>query len=224
MGNVHGSLTARLAVYLVADPEQTKRPFLDDVEAALNSGVTAVQLRAKRAHDRDLFALAMKVRELSSKFGAMFIVNDRFDISLAARADGVHLGVDDLPVATVRALAPAGFVIGYSPETDEQAAGSRPNGADYVGVGPVFGTNSKSDAGVPIGLEMLKRRIEIAGIPVVGIGGVSWENAASVIEAGAVGVAVVSAILAAPDPAGASRRLVEAVQIARTTAPSRARR
>jgi thiamine-phosphate pyrophosphorylase len=192
-----GLVVERLAVYLVADPEQTQHPLVDDVEAVLGAGATAVQLRAKHLSDSELFDLAKVLRVRTSDHGAMFIVNDRFDIALAAEADGVHLGVDDLPVATVRAIAPVGFIIGFSPETDEQTVYARPNGADYLGVGPVFGTNSKADAGEPIGPERLKRRIEIAGIPVIGIGGISAQNAATVIEAGAVGVAVVNAILGA---------------------------
>jgi thiamine-phosphate pyrophosphorylase len=220
MVNCARSLAERLAVYLVADPEQTQRPSLEDVEAALSAGATAVQLRAKHLSDREHFDLAKRLRVRTSIYEAMFIVNDRFDIALATNADGVHLGVDDLPIATVREIAPAGFIIGFSPETDEQAADARLNGADYLGVGPVFGTSSKADAGEPIGLETFKRRIEIAAIPVIGIGGISAQNAESVIKAGAVGVAVVSAILGAQDPSGATRRLAEAVQIARAASPS----
>jgi thiamine-phosphate diphosphorylase len=195
---------------------------VDDVEAALSAGATAVQLRAKHLSDRKHFDLAIKLRTLTSDQGAMFIVNDRFDLAVAVDADGVHLGVDDLPVAKVRGIVPAGFIIGFSPETDEQTAAAKSTGADYLGVGPVFSTNSKADAGEPIGLETLKRRTEIAGISVIGIGGISAQNTASVIEAGAVGVAIVSAILGAENPFGATRQIVEAIQFARAIAPNSA--
>jgi thiamine-phosphate pyrophosphorylase len=203
-----------LAVYLVADPGQTQRDLVDDVDAALCGGVTAVQLRAKHLNDRELFGLAMRIRGLTANREALFFVNDRLDIALATGADGVHLGVDDLPLISARTTAPPDFFIGYSPETDEQAAIAHANGADYLGVGPIFGTTSKADAGDAIGLEALARRVNFAGIPVIGIGGIEVSNSASVIEAGAVGVAVVSAILRTPDPEIAAKQLAELVHAA----------
>ena len=128
------------------------------------------------------------------KHGALFLVNDRLDLALASDADGVHLGVDDLPIDVARRIGGRNLVIGFSPETDEQAGDAGKRGADYLGVGPVFGTATKSDAGTAIGLETVARRAELAGIPVIGIGGITAQNARSVMDAGAVGVAVVSAI------------------------------
>jgi thiamine-phosphate diphosphorylase len=212
MSEARENLIQRLAVYLVADPEQTKRALLDDVSAALSGGATAVQLRAKHLSDRETVQLALSVRTLTSEAGALFLINDRLDIALASGADGVHLGIDDLPLAMARNIAPSGFILGYSPETDEQAANGRDHGADYLGVGPIFSTSSKSNAGDPIGLETLSFRVALAGIPVIGIGGISFSNAPLVIEAGAVGIAVVSAILGAVDPQDATRRLAEAVR------------
>jgi thiamine-phosphate diphosphorylase len=205
------ALVRHLAVYLVADPDQTQRNLIADVEAALDGGVTCVQLRAKRLSDRETLQLARELARRCYLTGALFVVNDRFDLALAAGAGGVHLGVDDLPLRDARRLAGAGFVIGYSPETDEETLAARANGADYLGIGPVFGTLSKSDAGEAIGLDTIRRRAHLAGIPVIGIGGITAETAPAVIEAGAVGVAVVGAILRASDPRRAAEELSDAV-------------
>jgi thiamine-phosphate diphosphorylase len=200
-------LIAKLSVYLVADPAQTSRDIVDDVVAALSGGVSTVQLRAKTVSDREALALAERIRPLCVAAKAMFLINDRVDLALAANADGVHLGIDDLPIEAARRLGGSEFVIGFSPETDEQAAAARARGADYLGVGPVYGTRSKSDAGAAIGLELLARRAAIAGIPIIGIGGIDDRNAGAVIRTGAVGVAVISSILRASDPGNASREL-----------------
>lgn len=193
-------LASGLRLYLVADLDQSSAPLDDVVAAALDGGVTAVQLRAKSLADREHLMLAREIRRLCDRAGALFFVNDRLDIALAAGADGVHLGVDDLPLEDARRVARTGLLIGYSPETDEQSMTARDRGADYLGVGPVFGTVSKADAGIPIGRETIRRRIGLAGIPVIGIGGITSDNAASVLETGAAGVAVVGAIMRAPDP------------------------
>jgi thiamine-phosphate pyrophosphorylase len=204
-------LASRLAVYLVADPEQTNRSLVEDVAGALDGGVSSVQLRAKDLTDREALSLTREIRELCLRAGALFFVNDRIDIALAAGADGVHLGVDDLPVEDARILGGPGMIVGYSPESDEQARDAAARGANYMGVGPIYGTVSKYDAGVAIGTETLRRRAEYAGIPVIGIGGITARNAAQVIQAGAVGVAVLSAILRAEDPKLAASRISEAV-------------
>ena len=208
-------LAERLAVYLVADPEQTERDLVETVAAALGNGVTCVQLRAKRLGGRDALALADGLREQCRSRNALFIVNDRIDLALAAQADGVHLGVHDLPLAAARAIAGPDLIVGYSPQTVDEAADARRRGADYVGVGPVFATASKDDAGEPIGIAGLVERARAAGIPSVGIGGITPDNAAEVIRAGADGVAVIRAILAASDPDAAAAQLARAVQWAR---------
>ena len=201
------SLSDRLRLYLVADPVQTDGDFETAVAGALRGGVTAVQLRWKSATDRALLARAIALTALCREHGALFFVNDRVDIALAAGADGVHLGVDDLPLEAARKLGGPGFLIGYSPETDDQAAIARVRGACYLGVGPIYETASKSDAGPAIGLRTIQRRAKIASLPTIGIGGVTAANALLVIEAGAVGVAVVRAILGAASPEQAARDL-----------------
>jgi thiamine-phosphate diphosphorylase len=210
----HG-LADRLSLYLVADPELASRGLANDVAKALAGGVTAVQLRAKNGSDREKIALAENLKRICDEHSALFIVNDRIDIALAIGAGGVHLGTDDLPVAAARAIAPPGFVIGYSPENDDELERARLDGADYFGIGPVFGTQSKANAGETIGLEVLSKRVAQAGIPTIGIGGINADNAGSVIEAGAVGVAVISAILASTDPKEATRQIARSVREAK---------
>jgi thiamine-phosphate pyrophosphorylase len=209
-------LEDRLSVYLVADPDQIERDLLKDVEAALSGGVTAVQLHAKSGSDGEKFRLASNLASLCAKYSALFIVNDRLDIALAVGADGVHLGTDDLPVFHARSAIQDELVIGYSPADDDEAQEAEYAGANYLGIGPVFGTQSKADAGDAIGLAVLSRRAGVAGIPCIGIGGIDANNASSVIESGAVGVAVMSAIFRAPDPEKAAWSLASAVQKAKS--------
>jgi len=206
------SLTSRLLLYLVADPAQSRHDLPTAVDLALYNGVTAVQLRAKTSTDRDYLSLALVLGERCRSRGVLFLVNDRVDIALASQADGIHLGVSDLPVSVARRLLGDRAVIGFSPETDEQAASAAADGASYLGVGPVFGTASKDDAGAPLGLDALRRRVEAAGIPVIGIGGIHAGNVGMVTATGAVGAAVLSAILGDMAPGDATRRLRDALR------------
>jgi thiamine-phosphate diphosphorylase len=178
---------------------------------AIEGGVTAVQLRVKGWPDRQTLSAALSLRSLCDETGTLFLINDRVDIVLAGRADGVHLGVDDLPVKAARELLGPQAVIGYSPEGIEGCRDAVSDGADYLGVGPVYGTSTKADAGLPLGLERFAEMVSAARVPVIGIGGIDRTNAGPVIEAGAVGVAIVSAIFYAPDPAGAAREIIEAM-------------
>ncbi len=168
--------------------------------AAVRGGATMVQLRLKDADARSLVEVG---RALVASLPVPVLVNDRADVALAAGAAGVHLGPDDLPVAAVRAFAPAGFIIGASVGSDAELPAAR--GADYVGIGPVYGTPSKSDAGAAIGIAEFARLARECGVPAVAIGGVTAATAGSLMAAGASGVAVIRAILGAPDPEGAAR-------------------
>lgn len=198
-------LTRSLRLYLVADPDQCGGQLLPAVEAALRGGVTAVQLRARSVTDRELCQLGHELRAITSLRGVPLLVNDRVDIAHAIDGDGVHLGVHDLSPAHARRISPRGFVIGYSPSgpDDETCVG-----ADYLGIGPVYATASKADAGDPLGIETFRARVAGAPLPVVGIGGIHERNAADVVRAGAVGVAVISSILRHPDPEHAARTLL----------------
>jgi thiamine-phosphate diphosphorylase len=195
-------------LYLVADPEHAgDRPFLDVVDAALRGGVTAVQLRCKRASPRELLATGAEVRNLARRHGAMFLLNDRPDLALALEADGVHVGPADLPPTEARKLLPSPAKLGVSVSNIEEGMRAEQEGADYLGAGPVFRTATKADAGEPLGLDLLSRIAASVRIPVVGIGGITLENAESVWSAGCAGVALVSALMGAPDPEQAARAL-----------------
>lgn len=201
------------SVYLVTDRAAIgDRSIVDVVRAAISGGVTAVQLRDKEMPVREMITLANALLEVTRPAGVPLIVNDRIDVALATGADGLHVGQSDLPGDIARRLLGPDLLLGISATTVEEARLAEQHGADYLGVGDVFGTPSKPDAGVPIGLQGLAEITRIASIPVVAIGGITLENAARTIEAGASGVAVISAILRTPDPAVAAENLLKAVR------------
>lgn len=203
-------LSPRLRRYLVTDARAGSVERLVEIcRAALDGGVTAIQLRAKGWTDRQLLDAALALAPLCRAARALFVVNDRLDIALAAGADGIHLGVDDLPVAVARRLLGSDAIIGYSPERDADRLEAEAAGADYLGVGPVYGTGTKPDAGSAIGLAGLRRVVTATPLPVIGIGGITIAQAAEVVETRAVGVAIVGAVFMADDPASAARRLRE---------------
>ncbi len=205
-------LQRRLRLMIITDRELAgERDWMAVLEDALRAGATAVQLRAKEASSAELLEMALAVKPLVDRYEALFLVNDRFDIALASGAHGVHLGDDDLPVHAVRRVVPRDFVVGRSADTEADASTAEADGADYLGVGSVFGTTTKKEViGEVIGTGQLARVAASVSIPIVGIGGVTAENAAEVIDAGGAGVAVVSAVMAAVDPAAATRALLQA--------------
>jgi thiamine-phosphate pyrophosphorylase len=168
--------------------------------AAARGGATMVQLRLKDADPRTMVEVA---RAMVRALPVPVVVNDRVDVAMAAGAAGVHVGHEDLPVAAVRRIVPAAFIIGASVGGDEDV--SNASDADYVGIGPVFDTASKLDAGAPIGLGELTRLARICQLPAVAIGGIDARNAGEVMAAGAAGVAVIRAVMSAVDPEGAAR-------------------
>lgn len=193
-----------LRLYLVADPAHCSGSVIDAVSTAIRNGVTAVQLRARHLGDREQLDLARQLRAVCRRNGTRFLVNDRFDIAMMADADGMHLGVSDIRPADIRRVARDGFLIGYSPESMNDA---NVDDADYLGIGPVFGTTSKVDAGPALGIEEFSARVIASSRPVVGIGGITSQNARSVIESGAVGIAAISSILGANDVGASTRQL-----------------
>jgi len=192
---------------------------VDVIGQALQSGATAVQVRDKGRGAGDTLALTRQLRVLTRSHEALLLVNDRFDLALAAGADGVHLGPEDLPVAAVRARVPADFLIGYSTDVPEDAIRAEREGADYLGVGAVFETVHKADAGVPIGPAGLARIAGAVSIPVVGIGGISAGRLPALSGTGAAGVAVIGAIMAAPDPGAATLELARGIRNLATGGP-----
>ncbi|QLK24701.1 thiamine phosphate synthase [Natrinema zhouii] len=184
------------------------------VRAAIDGGVDAVQLREKETSARSRYELGLELRELTAEAGVDLIVNDRVDIARAIDADGVHVGQSDLPVAVARELLGSDAIIGCSTSTVAEAREAEAEGADYLGVGAVYETSSKDvDEGTDgIGPERIAAIADAVSIPIVGIGGITADNARPIVEAGAAGVAVISAITAAPDPAAATESLATAVE------------
>lgn len=175
--------------------------MLEWARAVVRGGATMVQLRAKEVASGPLLELA---RDMVRSVNVPVIVNDRADIAILAGAAGVHLGADDLPAARVRALAPEGFIIGASVGSDDELGNAR--GADYVGVGPVYSTASKTDAGSALGTAEAARLIAASGLPGAGIGGITIANARAVVDAGAHGIAVLSALQREPETAARALR------------------
>ncbi len=210
-------LALRLAVYVVttATTVPVPRTDLDVAVAALAGGATAVQLRAPQLPDDELLPVAIELAERCRAAGALFVVNDRLNVAVAAGADGVHLGQSD-DLADARGRLRPEQVLGISVRGAEDVRSALDAGADYLGV-TVWATATKPDA-VPGGLGALRAVAAASPVPVVGIGGITAANAGDVIAAGAAGVAVVSAVATAPDPVAATRALVRAV----TTAHGRA--
>lgn len=199
----------RWRLYVITDERLARgRTHLQIAEAAVRGGADVIQLRDKTASSRRLYEVARMLREVTRKAGVPFIVNDRVDIALAADADGVHLGREDLPASAARRILGPGRIVGVSAETVEEAVAAEREGADYLGVGPVFeARGTKEDAGEPLGLDRVARIRRHCRLPIVAIGGITAANAGSVREAGADAAAVISAIVAADDIARAARLL-----------------
>ena len=197
-----------LSLYLVTDRSLSLgRPLEEIVLRAVKGGVTAVQLREKDASTKEFLALALKLKERLGPLGIPLIINDRIDIALAAGADGVHLGQTDMPYSDARRLLGPEAVIGLSVEKEEQALEADKWEVDYLGVSPIFTTPTKSELETPWGLGGLRRLSQLSRKSLVAIGGISEGNAEEILKAGADGLAVVSAICSAPDPAQAASRL-----------------
>ncbi|MBT8355931.1 MAG: thiamine phosphate synthase [Desulfofustis sp.] len=201
------------SLYLVTDRSLSKgRSNRDIVEAAVAGGVTCVQLREKHCGTREFIHEALALRPLLRDRRIPLIINDRLDIALAVEADGVHLGQSDMPLAMARKIAGSSLIIGISAESTDDALKAEQEGADYIGISPVFSTPTKTDTAAPLDLGGVNKICGLVDIPLVGIGGINRYNAASVIGAGADGVAVVSAIVSADDPTDATRTLKTLVE------------
>ena len=186
------------------------RSVTEVVEAVLEAGVGAIQLRDKTATARELHAQAVALLALTRRHDALLFVNDRVDVALAAGADGAHLGPSDLSVAGARLVVPPHFLLGYSCDDPVQARAAMADGADYIGCGAVFGTTSKDVGGEAIGLERLDAVARAVAGPTVAIGGIDDRNVHGVVATRATGVAVVSSVMAAPDPGATAKRLLAA--------------
>jgi thiamine-phosphate pyrophosphorylase len=199
------------SLYLVTDRSATAGPLEEVVESCLAAGLKAVQLREKDMAVRDLLGLAHALRDSTRRHGARLLINDRADVALAVGADGVQRAGTSLPVSALRAISPSGFLIGASVHDIDEARAAEADGADFLLFGPVYDTPSKRQYGPPQGLAALERVSAAVSTPVFGVGGVTPDRAGEVMRAGAVGVAVIGAILGSERPANAVKAFLDAL-------------
>ena len=205
------TLGTAVRLCLVTDsPMASGRSLAEIVAAAVRGGVTMVQLREKTASTRAFVAQAQALMTVLRPLGIPLVINDRVDVALAVDAQGVHVGQDDMPVATVRRLLGRDKIIGLSVTRFDEIGTSDLAAADYLGVGPIFAQSTKADAAPPLGLAGLQAIRQATGKPLMAIGGVDSGNAAQVLTHGADGLAVVSALMLAADPEDAARALLTA--------------
>jgi thiamine-phosphate pyrophosphorylase len=203
-------LATLLRVLVVADPSAAAgRPLVEVVRAALVGGARAVQLRCKTESAREMAQLGSALRRETREHAALLFINDRVDVALSVGADGAHVGDDDLPLAAARAIVPPGFLLGRSVDVPADVPLALRDGADYLGVGPFRATASKRDLGDPTGVVGVSDVVRVAaGVPVVAIGGVEAADVPDLVRAGASGVAVIRAVMTAPDPTRAVEDLL----------------
>ncbi|HDP69894.1 MAG TPA: thiamine phosphate synthase [Actinobacteria bacterium] len=192
-----------------------KRSHLDVVEAAIEGGATVIQFREKNKNTVELFKIARELHRRTRAANVPLIINDRLDIAQAVGAEGVHLGKEDMPVKVARRILGRSAIIGASCGNVKDALKAESDGADYIGVGPIFPTITKKNARKPIGIDGLIDIKNYVDIPVVAIGGISSDNIQSVMEAGADGVAIISAVAVAPDMKEESHVLFEKIKRSR---------
>jgi thiamine-phosphate pyrophosphorylase len=187
------------------------RPLTDILREAAAQGIRLFQYRDKRATMRDAYLIARALRQAATEMGSLLIVNDRCDLAMAVDADGVHLGQEDLPIAYARRLLGPGKIIGLSTHTMPQVREAVSAQPDYIGFGPVFSTSTKADHDPVVGLEGLRAARALTTLPMFAIGGITAESSRRVMEAGADGVAVISAILKAADLESAIKKFQQAL-------------
>lgn len=196
-----------LSLYLVTDNSDDEEKFLNTIEEAIKGGVSVVQIREKTADTLDFYNLALKVKEITTKYNVPLIINDRVDVALAIDADGVHVGQSDMPCDITRKLIGENKILGVSAATIEEAQKAQEDGADYLGTGAVFPTQTKDDA-PKVTKEELAEIVESVDIPIVAIGGITLENAHELNDTGIAGLSVVSAIMSSDNPKKSSEELL----------------
>ncbi len=201
-------MIADYSLYLVTDRSLALgRPLDEVVRAAVAGRVGVVQLREKETPTREFLALALALKKVLQPYRVPLIINDRLDIALACDAEGVHLGQGDMPYADARRLLGPEKIIGLSVERAQDVLEANRTDVDYIAASPVFGTPTKTDTAPALGLEGLRELARLAQHPLLAIGGVNETNASALLEAGAAGLCVVSAVMSATDPESAARRL-----------------
>jgi thiamine-phosphate pyrophosphorylase len=206
-----------LTLYVITDRGLAHgRSHLEVAKAAIAGGATVIQLRDKQAEARDLYRAGLDIQAACRSRGVLFIMNDRLDLALAVDADGVHMGQEDLPTPVARRLLGQGKLLGVSAENGAQAAQAERDGADYVAIGPIYeARGSKGDAGPPVGPQAIAEVRRHTRLPVVAIGGIKAHHVPEVLNAGASGIAVISAVVGAPDITAAARDFQQRIQEAR---------
>ena len=204
------------SLYLVTDRDLARgRSTFEIVKAAVDGGVTVVQLREKHCSTREFIEQALAIKNFLKARKVPLIINDRLDVAQAVKADGVHLGQTDMPLEMAKDILGDSMLIGISAESLEDAIAAEKGGADYLGVSPIYTTSTKTDTAPPLGLAGLREIRKAVSLSLVGIGGLNKENSAEAIRSGADGVAVVSAIVAADDPRAAASALRQVITEAR---------
>lgn len=190
---------------------QSRFSHIELAELAIAGGADTIQFRQKSGSTGGMLDVVQEIKSLCANSTVKCIVNDRVDIALAAKSDGVHLGQEDFPIPLARNLLGEEAIIGGSASTIEEAQKCLSDGADYIGFGPVFPTTSKGDAGPVSGIEILNKVVETIPLPIIAIGGVDSKNVGEVIHAGAHGIAVISAVCCQEDPKKATQKLFKAI-------------
>ncbi len=208
-----------LGLYVVTDAGLSRGRSHEQIAVrALDGGANVIQLRDKSKSTLELYNTALRLQEMASRAGALFIVNDRIEVALAVEAHGLHIGQDDLPADVARKLLGPKPVLGVSVENGEQAEQAERDGADYVAIGPIYeARGTKDDAGPPVGVRAITKLRQYTDLPIVAIGGIKPEAVGDVIGAGADGVAVVSAVVSAENVAEAAAELRGLILVARAS-------
>jgi len=200
-------------LYLIIDTQALKgRSHIEVASQAIRGGAKTIQLRDKLQSEKELLPVAQQLRNLCTEHNVLFIMNDYLDLALASDADGLHLGQNDLPIKVARKLLPIDKILGCSTTTVDQAITAESEGADYIAAGSIYPTSSKETARV-VGLERLLQIKQAISLPLVAIGGITKDNAAEVLAAGADSVAVISAILQAESPEESARQIAARFEV-----------
>jgi thiamine-phosphate pyrophosphorylase len=205
-------------LYVILDAGLVRGPAQEIARQLMTAGVRFLQYRSKTLAAREMLEVSKRLAAMARKVGTNFVVNDRPDLACLAGADGVHVGQDDLGVEQARAVVGQDRWVGVSTHNREQFERAMASSADYIAIGPIFVTNSKTNPDPVVGTELLRQLRPLTSKPIVAIGGIRLENAAEVVEAGADSVAVISGVLEAPDPAERVRQFIERLEAAKPAA------
>jgi thiamine-phosphate pyrophosphorylase len=186
-----------IGYYFITDAHLSRKGNISDVKEALKAGVKFIQYREKYASTKKMYEEALRLRRICKD--AFFLINDRVDIALSVGADGVHIGQDDLPYPLARKLLEANKIIGFTVHNLKEAKAAKRLGANYLSLSPIFSTTTKLDAGIPVGISLIKEIKKCVGIPVIAIGGINLFNANKVVRAGADGLCAISAVITKKD-------------------------